>query len=90
MKGASGAAALEERETSIEESGLLASGWEVENVFRRLVRKARGVGREVGGCGMGRVWRLAARVGEARKGRRLDLCSLSSILSSPLLVLHVK
>lgn len=57
-------------------SGLLGEGWRGEKLFSRLVRKARVVGREVGGrdiydlgglkCrGLSRVGG-AARLGEAR------------------------
>lgn len=66
---------------SIEESGLLASVWEVENVFRRLVRKAPGVGREVGGCGMGSVAVGGSGWG-SEEGRRSELCSLFSTFFS--------
>ena len=71
-------AGLELRGTSIEESALLDEVSRVENVFRRLVRKARDVGREVGGGGMGKVQGFElARVGW---GKVIKIYSHSSTL----------
>lgn len=87
------AAGADAREGSIEELALLGSeGWRVENVFRMLVRKARGFGREVGGGGMGKVqgFELAPWVGvkEGVSTLFLQLFTLVTLLCFKLVSIH--